>query len=302
MKIVFTLIPLLLLVTTSVPAAETVTYKKIDGLELKLFIEKPSDWQAADNRPVIVFFFGGGWVGGSPAQFLKQSEYLASRGMVGIRAEYRVLPKGDPGPPIICCHDAKSAIRYVRSHAAQLGIDPQRIAAAGGSAGGHLAAFASMVDGIDDPADDLSISPRGNAMVLFNPVFDNGPKGGWGTARVGDRYNEFSPAHNITADDPPAIVFLGSEDPLIAVPVLQRFKAKMDEVAVRCETRVYEGQAHGFFNKDPWQTITLIESDKFLSSLGWLRGEPTLAEPPVDPSAPVPVKKVKNKNKAAAKR
>lgn len=275
----------LLLAPPLVPAAESLVYKKVSDRELKLLVDKPEDWQASDKRPAIVFFFGGGWVGGSPGQFAKQSEYLASRGMVGVRVEYRVLSKRDQGPPVVCCNDAKSAMRYVRSHAAELGIDPQRIAAAGGSAGGHLAAFTSMVDGIDDPADDLTVSPRGNAMVLFNPVFDNGPEGGWGTARVGDRYQEFSPAHNISADDPPAIVFLGSEDALIGVPVLLRFKAKMNQSGVQCETRVYDGQGHGFFNKDPWQTMTLIESDKFLAALGWLTGEPTLAVPEID--APV---------------
>jgi acetyl esterase/lipase len=249
--------------------SETQIYKKVGDRELKLFIEKPADWKASDRRSAIVFFFGGGWVGGSPKQFQTQSEYFATRGMVGIRVEYRVIPKGDSGSPIVCCHDAKSAMRWVRGHAAELGIDPQRIAASGGSAGGHLAAFASMVDGIDDPADDQKISPRGNALVLFNPVFDNGPENGWGRARVGDRYKEFSPAHNITSDSPPAIVFLGGKDDLIPVSVLERFKANMTKAGVRCETHVFPGQPHGFFNKEPYKTTTLLEAEKFLVSLGW---------------------------------
>lgn len=278
-------------------ASETLVYKRTGDRELKLFIEKPAGWKASDKRPAIVFFFGGGWVGGNPGQFQGQSEYFATRGMVGIRVEYRVIAKGDGGPPVVCCNDAKSAMRWVRAHATELGIDPQRIAASGGSAGGHLAAFTSMVEGVDDPDDDLNISPRSNALVLFNPVFDNGPDGGWGTSRVGDRYKEFSPAHNITPDDPPAIVFLGAKDALISVTVLERFKANMAEAGVHCETRVYEGQPHGFFNKDPYKTVTLIEADKFLASLGWLKGEPTLTLPKIDPNAPVPVKKKNRKAK-----
>lgn len=271
--------------------SETVIYKKAGDRELKLFIEKPAGWKASDKRLAIVFFFGGGWVGGSPGQFQGQSEYLATRGMVGVRVEYRVIPKGESGPPVVCCNDAKSAMRWVRAHAAELGIDPRRIAAGGGSAGGHLAAFTSMVGGVDDAADDLKVSPRGDALVLFNPVFDNGPDGGWGTARVGDRFKEFSPAHNITPDDPPAIVFLGAKDALISVAVLERFKANMTKAGVRCETRVYEGQPHGFFNQDPYKTATLIEADKFLASLGWLKGEPTLTMPKIDPNAAAPAKK-----------
>jgi len=271
--------------------SETRTYKKAGDRDLKVFIEKPGDWKASDQRPAIVFFFGGGWVGGNPGQFQGQSEYFATRGMVGIRVEYRVIAKGDKGPPVVCCQDAKSAMRWVRSHAAELGIDPQRIAASGGSAGGHLAAFTSLVAGSDDPADDLKVSPRGNALVLFNPVFDNGPDGGWGTARVGERYKEFSPAHNITAEAPPTIVFLGGKDNLIPVSVLDHYKANMTKAGARCETRVYEGQPHGFFNKDPYKTATLIEADKFLVLLGWLKGETTLKMPAIDPNVPTPDRK-----------
>ncbi len=266
-----------LLLQSDVNSTKTMIYKRVDDAknsELKLFVDKPANWLPNDKRPAIVFFFGGGWVGGSPAQFQQQSEYFASRGMVGIRVEYRVIPKGDNGPPTICCHDAKSAMRFVRSHAADLGIDPDRIAASGGSAGGHLAAFASMVDGIDDPADDVNVSPRGNAMVLFNPVFDNGPDGGWSHKRVTDRYLEFSPAHNISADDPPAIVFLGSNDALIGVPVVERFKANMEKVGVRCEHQIFEGAGHGFFNHDPYRRQTLEAADKFFVSLGWLKPAP----------------------------
>ncbi len=278
--------------------SETVTYKRAGDRDLKLFVEKPVGWKATDKRPAIVFFFGGGWVGGTPEQFKPQSEYLATRGMVGVRVEYRVISKGESGPPVVCCHDAKSAMRWVRAHAAELGIDPKRIAASGGSAGGHLAAFASMIAGLDDPADDLKVSPRGDALVLFNPVFDNGPENGWGAQRVGDRFREFSPAHNITADDPPAIVFLGSQDALIPVSVLERFKANTTKAGVRCESRVYEGQPHGFFNRDPYRTATLIEADKFLASLGWLAGEPTLKMPTIDPNEPSPAKKSRqSKNK-----
>ncbi len=257
--------------------SEQLIYKKVGDVDLTLDIEKPADWKASDKRPAIVFFFGGGWVGGTPTQFQKQSEYLATRGMVGIRVKYRTIPKGEK-LPLMCCADAKSAMRYVRSHAAELGIDPDRIAASGGSAGGHLASFATMVPGLDDPQDDLSISCKGNAMVLFNPVFNNGPNN-WGHTRVGDRYKEFSPAHNITKDTPPAIVFLGDKDNLIPVQVLTDFANEMKQVGVRCDPHVYPGAGHGFFNKDPYYTLTLIEADKFLASLGWLTGEPTLNAP-----------------------
>jgi acetyl esterase len=263
---------------TSLRAAESITYKRVGERELQLFIEKPADWKASDKRPAIVFFFGGGWVGGSPQQFEKQSAYLAKRGLVGIRVEYRVIPKGEKGPPLVCCHDAKSALRYVRSHSAELGIDSQRIAAAGGSAGGHLAAFTALAPGLDDPQDDLSISCKPNALVLFNPVFNNGP-GQWGHERVGERYQEFSPAHNIHQQAPPTVVFLGDADKLIPVSVLRKFETEMKQAGARCDAHIYPNAAHGFFNRDPHFTLTLIEADKFLASLGWLQGAPSLSAP-----------------------
>jgi acetyl esterase len=272
---------------------ESRVYKKVGGRELKLFIVKPNDWNVTDQRPAMVFFHGGAWVAGGPAQFNDQAAYLAKRGMVCVQVDYRLI-KDIPGPPEVCVRDAKSAMRWVRMHASELGIDPKRIGAGGGSAGGHLAAFVGMVDGGDDPQDDLSVSPKANVLVLFNPVFDNGPDGGWGRNRVGDRVKEFSPAHNISADDPPAIVFLGRNDNLIPVATVERFQSNMKTAGVRCDAFFYDRQGHGFFNREPFKSKTLIEADKFLASLGWLNGPPTLKEP--DPaSIPPPVAKKQKK-------
>ena len=269
---------LLLVPLAALHGADTLVYKKTRDRELQLFVEKPADWKASDKRPAIVFFFGGGWVSGQPTAFSKQSKYFATRGMVGICVDYRIIPKGDKGPPSACCADAKSAMRYVRSHAAELGVDPQRIAASGGSAGGHLAAFTALVDGQDDPQDNLAVSCKPEALVLFNPVFNNGP-GQYGYARVGEKFMDFSPAHHITKDAPPTIVFLGDQDNLIPVSVLRDFEAKMKQAGVRCEAEVYPKAGHGFFNANPHFTLTLIAADKFLASLGWLQGSPTLRAP-----------------------
>ena len=264
---------------TAANGSETLIYKQAGDRKLKLLVDKPEGWSADARLPAVVFFFGGGWVGGTPEQFRRHSEYLATRGMVGIRVEYRTIPKGDDGPPLVCCADAKSAMRYVRGHAAELGIDPDRIAGAGGSAGGHLAAFTALVDGHDDKLDDLKISCKPNALVLFNPVFNNGP-GEWGNERVGKRYKEFSPAHHITKSAPPTTVFLGDKDDLLPVKTVKDYQSQMEKLGARCEVHVYPGAAHGFFNKAPYYQQTMIEADKFLASLGWIKGPPTLKEAP----------------------
>ena len=252
------------------PGDRLVVYKKTAGQDLRLWVRSPSDLKPADRRPAVVFFHGGGWVGGPLFQFNDQSRHFVARGMVAVQVEYRFPAKSEnDAPPVVCIQDARSALRWVRAHAVELGIDPARIAAAGGSAGGHLAAFASMVEGVDDPQDDLKVSPRGNAQLLFNPVLDNGP-GGYGHARMGERWRDYSPAHHVTADDPPAIVFLGTKDALVSTATIESFAVAMKKVGVRCETRFYADKEHGFFNKSPDKETTVAACDAFLVSLGWL--------------------------------
>jgi acetyl esterase/lipase len=115
------------------------TYKQVGEVTLKIDIFEPKQKDSAKKYPAIVFFFGGGWVGGSPGQFYRQCEYLAGRGMIAMSAEYRVKSRHQT-TPAECVKDGKSAVRWIRANAARLDIDPDRIAAGGGSAGGHVAA------------------------------------------------------------------------------------------------------------------------------------------------------------------
>ena len=98
----------------------------------------------------------------------------------------------------------------------KLGVDPQRIGAGGGSAGGHVAAAVATVPGLNEEGEDLSTSCLPDALVLFNPVYDNGPEG-FGYTKVKERYKEISPMHNLREGMPPTIVFLGDQDKLIPV-------------------------------------------------------------------------------------
>src|SRR4030095_4286275 len=124
--------------------ARVEVYKKIGATELNLYVYEPPNHKSADRTPAIVFFFGGGWNAGSPAQFEQQCRYLASRGMVAMTADYRVASR--PAAQVVdCIKDAKSAVRWIRTNAARLGIDPNRIVAGGGSAGAHIAAAAANI-------------------------------------------------------------------------------------------------------------------------------------------------------------
>lgn len=270
---------LLTLVLSGQEAGKVTTqvYKQIDTVELAMEFHYPADAQISSPRPVIIFFFGGGWNGGSIDQFRPHAEYFAARGIIAALADYRVASRHNT-TPFESLKDAKSAIRFLREHYQELGIDPDRIIAAGGSAGGHLAAATGNVPGMDEEGEDLSISARANALVLFNPVYDNGP-GEYGYARVKERYEEFSPKHNIRPGAPPTIVFFGTQDRLIKVPTIEAYDQAMEAVGARCETFLYEGQGHGFFNfrNQKYYRETVYQADRFLASLGYLQGPPKIS-------------------------
>ncbi|MGJ8697953.1 MAG: alpha/beta hydrolase [Verrucomicrobiaceae bacterium] len=271
----FLLVPLLLIGSLlAEPAPDKILpFKQVGDDSLSLHIFNPPNHKASDKRPAIVFFFGGGWNGGTPEQFYPQSAYLASRGMVAICAEYRTK-KSHGTTPLVCVHDGNSAIRWVRSHAPELGIDPNRLAAGGGSAGGHVAAATGTTKGLFEKGEDLSISAQPNALALFNPVFDNGPEG-YGHDRVKAYWKRFSPLHNIDANSPPTIVFLGTNDKLIPATTAEKYRRAMEIAGVRCDLHLYQGEPHGFFNKAKYYE-TLLATDLFLASLGYLEGPPTL--------------------------
>lgn len=272
-----------------VPGAERVIYKTVGDVKLPLYVIKPDDWQANDLRPAIVFFFGGGWRAGNPTQFAPQAKYLASRGMVAVCVEYRVESRHQVNVAD-CVADAKSAIRYVRSHASELGVDPDRIVSSGGSAGGHLAAAVGLVEGFDDPQDDLSVSCRPSAMILFNPAVDL-TREGFNVPADDERFQrrlkqldgkvlELSPKEYVRAGLPPCLIFHGEDDTTVPYSQVIAFRDAMNEAGNRCELVGYSGYGHGFFNasredKHPYYD-TVLRMDAFLDSLGYVEGPPTI--------------------------
>jgi len=257
--------------------ARVETYKMVRGTKLNLWIIAPRD-AGTGLRPAVVFFFGGGWTGGSPQQFEPQCRHLADRGVVGIMADYRVASRHGVRP-VECLADARSAIRWVRAHADRLGVDPGRIAAAGGSAGGHLAAATAFIGDFDEAGEAQEVSAVPNALVLFNPALVLAPLpglelAGFGTRvpanRLGAEASELSPAHHVGAGGPPTIVFHGGADETVPLASAEAFAAVMRKAGNRCKVVAYEGQPHGFFNREPWRSKTLAETDAFLESLDWL--------------------------------
>jgi len=272
-----------------VPGANVIVFKHVDDVVLRLHVFQPDDWAAGDRRPAIVFYFGGGWRNGNSNQFAHQSEYLASHGMVACCAEYRVHNKHD-STVTQSIADAKSAMRYVRSHAAELGIDPDRIAAGGGSAGGHLAAAVATLPGFDDPEDDRNVSCVPNALALFNPAVDISAEGLGRNpeserhqellTRTGADVGELSPKNYVTGGLPPTIIFHGIADGTVPYAQVEVFQQRMQAAGNRCELVGYADKEHGFFNfgrddNDAYRD-TLRRLHLFLRDLEWIEGEPII--------------------------
>jgi acetyl esterase/lipase len=266
----------------SFEGAAVETYKEVNGTKLNAWIFQPTEKaEPGVKRPAIVFFFGGGWSAGSPAQFERQSRHFATRGMVAITADYRVATRQQV-KPAACVADAKSCLRCVRKNAERLGIDPQRIVAAGGSAGGHLAAATATLPGLDEAGEDTGVSAIPNALVLFNPALVLAPFGemtlkGFEAKTSAERFGcepeAISPIHHVRAPLPPTLILHGRADTTVPFASAEAFAAEMKKAGNRCELVGYEGQPHGFFNGARYEE-TLAEADKFLVSLGYLAPAP----------------------------
>ena len=261
------------------PDSEQHLYKEASDTRLHLYIYKPEGWTSQDNRPAIVFYFGGGWVGGSPSHFLSQAQHYSELGLVTILADYRVASRNKIKIKH-CLEDARDVMRYVRINANHLGINPSRVASSGGSAGGHLAACLGV---ITDHSEEVSSIP--NAMILFNPVCVLVPVEGvelssWNLEKIEQKTGlppeELSPVHHVKSGNPPCIIFHGTKDKTVTFATAQKFCQLMNQAGNDCKLYAFEGRDHGFFNfnhredqnDDYYQTLKL--TDEFLKKLGWI--------------------------------
>lgn len=258
---------------TQASSPELITYKTVQtkkgDFELKLHVFDPGESGDA-TRPCIVLFHSGGWNSGDPVRYYSSARRWASLGLVAIAVEYRVRDVHG-GNALDSVRDAKSSMRWIRSHADKLKVDPDRIAAQGSSAGGHLAAACATLTSFDEEGEDITISCVPNALLLKSPVLDNGPHGyGQYKKEVRKAWKAFSPFHNIRKGVPPAIVSVGTnEAKYLPVKVAKDLKRKMENVGSRCELLVLEGATH---RKRTAEQNRMVDREqvKFLRSLGYI--------------------------------
>jgi acetyl esterase/lipase len=272
------------------PGSRAEVYKTIGDVKLKVYIYEPKGHKAGAKRPAIVFFFGGGWTGGTPKQFQEHCRYLASKGMVAMTADYRVSSRQGT-KPFHCVRDGKSAVRWIRQNARRLGVDPNRIVSGGGSAGGHVAACTGILPEHNEPGEDDNVSSVPNALVLYNPVISTAladgvkPYGGDNNEALMKRLGlkepaTLSPYHNIRKGLPPTLVLHGKADTTVPYLTAEAYVKQATKTGLRAELAGYDDMPHGFFNLGRYDNkmflATVTRMHEFLGLLGYVKDRPTV--------------------------
>ncbi len=277
-------------------ADKVVTYKSVDGLDLEMFLYFPEKTSPGTLHPGILFMHGGGWTTGSPNAHAHHCIHLARYGMVAATIRYRLIP--DPSrrqtrwhtaaTPADCLADAKSAMRFFRANAAAYSMDPQKIAAGGGSAGGHLAAALATIEGYDDPADDRAVSCKPQALVLLYPAMNLGDgwiNGGRLCREAGIDPEAFSPGRLVDESTPPTLIAVGGDDPVFPPAISAAFLERMKSAGRFAEIYTYAGRNHSLFplrKSDLHFQSFLIVTRRFLQNQGWIEKQPLPPLPAVE--------------------
>jgi acetyl esterase len=250
-------------------------YKQTPQGELRMYFAMPEGWSPSDKRPVMIFFFGGGWSGGKVFACVREAEHFAKRGVVVGLADYRV--RNRQGVLLDkCAEDARSAMRWVRANCQSLGVDPERVIAGGGSAGGHIAACTAIADAPNSDTDDLQISCIPNALLLYYPVaslVDDSRASAFQRLLGEELARRLSPPRNVTKAWPPTILFSGTADIELANGILLCNKAK--EAGVNFELYVADGRGHGVTSTGPRDFGWLLYASEFFRRAGVIDQGPT---------------------------
>jgi len=256
------------------PPPETHDYREVDGETLKAYVFAPDGHDREGAAPAVLLFHGGGWTAGRPEWTFEASRRFAGLGLVAIAVEYRL--SGDGVTPVEALADVCTAFRWARSQAGQLGLDPERVAGYGVSAGGHLVAAAATVGCGDGGAEGP------DALLLWSPALDVA-RDGWFRRLVAGRADpgDLSPVEHVGPATPPTVIVHGELDTLTPLDGVERFCARLAELGTPCELHVYPGVGHlltrnldnqeSDFDPDPGFRAEGIRAlDGFLRRLGYL--------------------------------
>ncbi|CAN5238174.1 alpha/beta hydrolase [soil metagenome] len=288
-------LPFLTLFARSVERTRNVVFHREERRILRLDVYRSRADKDAGRKPAVIQVHGGGWILGSRSeQGIPLLNHLAANGWVGFNVDYQLSPRATLPDHVI---DVKRAIAWVREHADEYGVDPERIAITGGSAGGHLTALAALT------ANDPELQPGFEeadtsviAAVPFYGVYDLSDELGvyypelreWLFERVvikkrisddPELFRSVSPTHRIHADAPPFMVFHGDSDSLVPVADAREFVRRLEDASSEHVLYVeLPGAEHAFDLLPSLRTARVVEGiERFLRTV--LADEAQAAEP-----------------------
>lgn len=210
-----------------------------EGTVLQVLRFQP-DTAANTPRPAVLLFHGGSWRKGGPWQMAPYASEFADAGYVAYSAEYRLVGK-NTDTVTDCVADAEAVYQWLVDHSEEQGIDPEQIFIGGASAGGHIALCVFLRKSSNG-------EPRFKGYIGYNPVV---------TTEL-DRFEpifrdvgpSLNPMKQITEAAAPLLIFHGSRDPIVPIESVMDFQELAGKLGVHCRVEVFEGESHGFFNKN----------------------------------------------------
>ena len=252
--------PIMRPVPESVKVERDIIYATYGERKIMLDLYLPKK-PAAPKIPCIVVIHGGGWRSGDKTRFAAQAAHFAEQGFAAACIGYRLLPEVEFPAPIVDC---KAAVRWVRANAAQHGIDPDRIGAIGGSAGGHLVAMLGTSDKepkLEGDGGNPGVSSRVQAVVAMATPAD--------MSNFAERTKIdaalaalISPVTHVSKDSAPILLMHGTQDRTVPIAQSELLLAKYKTAGASAEFIKVEGAPHAFWNGQ-WFDETMKHADDF---------------------------------------
>lgn len=245
----------------TVKVERDIVYAKYGDREVKLDLYLPRQ-PASAKIPCIVVIHGGGWRSGDKTRFAAQAAYLADQGFAAACIGYRLLPEVPFPAPIVDC---KAAVRWVRANAARYGIDPDRLGATGGSAGGHLTAMLAAshkVKELEGAGGNAGVSSRVQAAVaMATPAEMSRFAGRSGVEAT--LVALISPVTHVDRDTAPTLLLHSDTDRTVPYAQSELLLGKLKENGVPADLVKIPNAPHAFWNGEQWFNDVMARTAKF---------------------------------------
>jgi acetyl esterase/lipase len=230
-------------------ATGDVVYKTVDGIQLKMGVFQPT---TPGVHPAVIILHGGAWRAGDKEGLNGWAESYAAKGVAAFNVNYRLSGQAKYPAAVDDCLDA---VRYLRSHAKEYNIDPDRIGAEGASAGGHLSLMLALMEPDKDAKD-----AQGKPLKNYGPTdltdkeseaqsIDKASLGlfmGGTYAEMPAKYREASPVTYVSADDPPILLLQGTADQYVPYRQATIMEKRLKQAGVPVQLITVKGGGHGW--------------------------------------------------------